>query len=48
MKLVKFVSKELLKKGNLFAFIHFGFDCVARFAGSKAGRKAFYIADRDD
>lgn len=39
IKLVKFVSKELLKHGELFSFIHFGLDCCARLMGSRAGRK---------
>lgn len=39
MKLVKYVSKELLKKGRVFSFVHFGFDCCARLLGSKKGRK---------
>ena len=39
MKLVKYVSKELLKKGRVFSFIHFGLDCCARLLGSKKGRK---------
>jgi len=41
MKLVKYVSKELLKKGRVFSFIHFGFDCCARLLGSKKGRKDY-------
>lgn len=38
MKLVKYVSKALLKKGHIISFVHFGFDCCARFLGSRAGR----------
>ena len=41
LKLVKYVSKELLKKGHVGSFVHFGFDCVARLAGSKAGKKTY-------
>ena len=41
MKLVKYVSKGLLKKGRILSFIHFGFDCCARLMGSKKGRKDF-------
>lgn len=40
-KLVKYVSKELLKRGKLISFICFGFDCVARFLGNRAGRRAY-------
>ena len=39
MKMVKSVSKKLLKGGHFLSFIHFGFDCVARLNGSKKGRK---------
>lgn len=38
MRLVKFVSKELLKKGYIGSFIRFGFDCCARIMGSRAGK----------
>jgi len=41
MKLVKYVSKDLLRHGHFFSFIHFGFDCCARLLGSRAGRKAW-------
>ena len=41
IKLVKYVSMELLKRGHVASFVHFGFDCVARLAGSKAGTKAY-------
>lgn len=41
MRLVKFVSKELLKKGHIISFVHFGFDCCARLMGSNAGKNAF-------
>lgn len=40
-KLVAFVSKDLLKQGHIIDFVRFGFDCVARFAGSKMGRAAY-------
>lgn len=46
MKLVKYVSKELLSHGRFVSFIHFGFDCIARLAGSEAGRKA-YLSGKD-
>lgn len=39
MKLVKYVSLELLKRGQILSFVHFGFDCIARFMGSKAGKR---------
>lgn len=50
MKLVKYVSKELLKKGRIFSFIHFGLDCCARYLGSRAGKKAYrnYWKENDD
>ena len=38
IKLVKYVSKELLKKGHFISFIHFWFDCCARLIGSRIGR----------
>jgi Glycosyltransferases, probably involved in cell wall biogenesis len=38
-KLVKHVSSGLLKHGRIFSFIHFGFDCIARFTGNRAGKK---------
>ena len=41
LKLVRFVSRELLKKGRIGSFVHFGFDCVARLAGSRAGKRAY-------
>lgn len=34
MKLVKYVSLKLLKKGRIFQFIRFGFDCCARKLGN--------------
>ena len=37
MKMVKYVSVNLLKKGKVVSFVYFGFDCVARFLGSKMG-----------
>ncbi len=39
MKLVKYVSKKLLKNGRLVSFIHFGLDCCARLMGSRAGKR---------
>ena len=41
MRLVKYVSIELLKHGRILSFIRFGFDCVARLLGSKMGKRAF-------
>lgn len=41
LKLVKYVSKELIKHGHILNFVYFGFDCLARFFGSRAGKKAF-------
>lgn len=39
IKLVKSVSKEMLSRGKFFTWVYFGFDCVARFLGSKAGKR---------
>lgn len=39
MKLVKLVSGQMLSKGRLFSWIHFGFDCCARYAGSFMGKR---------
>jgi len=39
MKLVKVISKAMLSKGRVFAWIHFGFDCCARYAGSYMGKR---------
>lgn len=39
MKLVKFVTKELLFKGKVLSWICFGFDCCARYAGNYMGKK---------
>ena len=41
IKLVKYVSKELLKEGHVLSFVHFGFDCIARYLGSKSGKKKY-------
>lgn len=38
MKLVKYVSVRLLKKGMIFQFIRFGFDCCARKLGNIKGK----------
>lgn len=38
-KLAKTVSVQLLKEAKVLEFIAFGLDCVARFAGNRAGRK---------
>ena len=40
-KLVRYMSAQLLKKGRLFSFVHFGLDCFARFLGSRMGRKEY-------
>lgn len=39
IKLVKYVSLELLKHGQIISFVRFGFDCVARLMGSRAGKR---------
>lgn len=39
MKLVKIVSKRMLAEGKVFSWIHFGFDCCARYAGSYMGKR---------
>lgn len=39
MKLVKDVTKKMISKGRVFSWIHFGFDCCARYAGSYMGKK---------
>ena len=39
MKMVKTISLQLLKKGRVVSFIHFGLDCCARLLGSKSGKK---------
>ena len=41
MRLVKYVSCELLKHGRILSFIRFGFDCVARLLGNKMGKRAY-------
>ena len=38
IRLVKRVSKKLLKKGRIVSFFRFGLDCTARLLGSKAGK----------
>lgn len=38
-RLVKAVSSQLLREGNLFEFIAFGVDCCARLLGNRAGRR---------
>lgn len=38
-RLVKAVSSQLLREGNLVEFIAFGVDCCARFLGNRAGRR---------
>lgn len=39
-RLVKAVSSQLLREGNLLEFIAFGVDCCARLLGNRAGRRA--------
>ncbi len=39
-RLVKAVSSQLLREGNLIEFIAFGVDCCARLLGNRAGRRA--------
>lgn len=41
LKLVKYVSMNLLKRGRIFSFVHFGFDCIARLLGNRMGRRAY-------
>ena len=41
MKLVQYVSCELLKDRDIASLVGFGFDCCARFLGNKAGIKAY-------
>ena len=41
LKLVKYVSRELLRRGKLLSFVCFGFDCCARLLGSRAGKQAY-------
>lgn len=38
IKLVRFVSRRMLSKGKIFSWIHFGFDCCARYAGNYMGK----------
>lgn len=42
-RLVKAVSSQLLREGNLVEFIAFGVDCCARLLGNRAGRRAARI-----
>lgn len=39
-RLVKAVSSQLLREGNLVEFVAFGVDCCARLLGNRAGRRA--------
>ncbi len=44
-RLVKAVSAQLLREGRLGEFVAFGFDCAARLAGNRIGRRsAKYIS----
>ena len=45
-KLVRYMSAQLLKKGKLVSFVHFGLDCCARFLGSRSGRKEYLCEER--
>ena len=47
IKLTKCVSSVLLKKGKVFTFILFCFDCGARLAGNNAGKKAARNSNKD-
>lgn len=42
-RLVKAVSSQLLREGNLVEFIAFGVDCCARLLGNRAGRRVARI-----
>ncbi len=48
VKLVKFVSKELLKHGHFLLFIYFGLDCCARLFGNKRGKSAYLKHKAED
>ena len=39
-RLVKAVSAQLLREGGLGEFVAFGFDCAARLAGNRIGRRS--------
>ena len=39
IKMIKNVSFNLLKKGNVMGFVRFGFDCIARAKGNRDGKK---------
>lgn len=39
INLVKLVSKQMLCKGKILSWIHFGLDCCARYAGHWMGKK---------
>ena len=41
MRLVKYVTKGLLKQGHMGSALRFGADCAARLAGSRRGRAAY-------
>lgn len=41
IKMVEYVSKNLLSQGKIISFVFFGMDCIARYIGSKSGRNAF-------
>ena len=46
MKLVRFVTVGLLKKGHILSFFRFFFDCCARKLGHSAGIKAYHKEQR--
>ena len=37
--LLFYVTRGLLKQGHFFSWIGFGFDCIARYAGNRAGKR---------
>lgn len=39
MKMVKKISLKLLREGAIVSFVHFGFDCCARFLGNRNGKR---------
>lgn len=39
-RLVRAVASQLLREGRLGEFVAFGFDCAARLAGNRAGRRS--------
>jgi rhamnosyltransferase len=39
-RMVLAVSRRLLSDGHIISFIHFGFDCLARYCGNRVGKVA--------